>query len=217
MTEPHAAVPPAAPAAPQAPTDVRPLVPDRLDEASVRFVEEFALVWESANGPRMEGRVVGLLMLVDAPYLSSSQLAGLLHASAGAISTACRKLVEVGFVKRHVIPGDRNHYFRVEDDIWGSFLAGERSYLVRLSEAIAVGFSAIGEDDDGPRRRLTNARNYMAWLAGYHRKMLADWQAYRDAVAADPSLAPQGPLHAEPYSDAYPATPPDQHASTPET
>ncbi|GAA4623769.1 MULTISPECIES: GbsR/MarR family transcriptional regulator [Cellulomonas] len=179
MTEQHTAVP----------------VPDALDEAASTFVEQFGLVWESASSPRMEGRIVGLLMITDAPYLSSQQIARLLRASAGAVSTACRALVDVGFVKRHVVPGDRNHYFKVEDDIWGGFLAGERGYLVRLSEAIALGFAAVDDDADGPQRRLTNARNYMHWLAGYHRKMLADWQAYRDAVAADPSLAPTGPLY----------------------
>lgn len=175
----------------------RPEVPDVLDGPASTFVEEFGLVWHTANNPRMEGRIVGLLMIVDAPFLSSAQIARLLHASAGAVSTACRALVDMGFIKRHVIPGDRNHYFRAEDDIWGGFLAAERSYLVRLAAAISLGFDAVDDDCSGPVRRLTNARNYMHWLAGYHRKMLGDWQAYRDAVAADPSLAPRGPLYPE--------------------
>lgn len=162
-----------------------------LDEPSRQFVEEFGLVWEKAQSTRMEGRITGLLMIVDAPYLSSAQIAHLLQASAGAVSTATRRLVEVGFIKRHAVPGDRNHYFRVEDDIWGDFLAGERRYLLNLAEAISVGFGAIDDSDTGPRRRLSNARNYMTWLSGYHLKMLGDWHAYRDAMAAaDPADVP---------------------------
>ncbi len=163
-----------------------------LDEAATRFVEELALFWEGTNAQRMEGRIVGLLMILDVPYLSSTQIATLLKASAGAVSTSTRRLVEVGFIKRHMIPGDRNHYFRVEDDIWGSFLAGERAYLVRLRDALDTGFSMPAALAEGPARRLTNARNYMEWLAGYHRKMLLDWEVYRDEMAglAGPGGAP---------------------------
>ncbi|WP_108723838.1 GbsR/MarR family transcriptional regulator [Cellulomonas timonensis] len=168
-----------------------------LDETSQRFVEEFGLAWEGMHSTRMEGRVIGLLMIIDEPYLSSAQIGSLLRASAGAVSTSTRRLGDAGFIKRHMIPGDRSHYFRVEDDIWGGFLAGERAYLVRLSDAITTGFATLDSDEDHPpRRRLTNARNYMTWLAGYHRKMLADWEAYRDALpddedsAADAALPP---------------------------
>ncbi|MFE7508166.1 GbsR/MarR family transcriptional regulator [Promicromonospora sp. NPDC057488] len=155
-----------------------------LDAAAEHFVEQFALTWGASHSPRMEGRIVGLLMIVDRPYLSSQQIAKLLKASAGAVSTSTRRLVETGFVKRHAVLGDRQHYFRVEDDIWGSFLASERAYLGHLRNVIDDGLAIAGEAD-GPHKRLVNARNYMEWLAGYHRKMLADWEAYRDAQPAD--------------------------------
>ncbi|MBU4214445.1 MAG: MarR family transcriptional regulator [Actinobacteria bacterium] len=158
----------------------------------------------------MEGRIMGLLMILDEPYLSSTQIATMLHASAGAVSTSTRQLVDVGFLKRYVIPGDRNHYFRVEDDIWGSFLDGERHYLQRLQDVIDTGFAVIPgaaargdatgpthapaeadatgptpeQPDGGPLLRLTNARLYITWLTGYQRRMLADWHAYRDAAHA---------------------------------
>ncbi|WP_235929457.1 GbsR/MarR family transcriptional regulator [Cellulomonas citrea] len=188
-------------------TDAPPALPV-LDQARTQFVEQFALVWATAGNPRMEGRIMGLLMILDEPYLSSTQIATMLHASAGAVSTSTRQLVDVGFLKRHVIPGDRNHYFRVEDDIWGSFLGGERHYLQRLQDVIDTGFAVIpgatagGEPttpsdaqpdataptaehpDAGPLLRLTNARLYITWLTGYQRRMLADWQAYRDAAHA---------------------------------
>jgi DNA-binding transcriptional regulator GbsR (MarR family) len=151
-----------------------------LDAEVEHFVEQFALTWS----PRMEGRIIALLMIVDRPYLSSQEIARLLKASAGAVSTGTRRLVEVGFIKRHSVLGDRQHYFRVEDDIWGSFLAGERAYLAHLETVIDHGLEIAG-DAEGPHKRLVNARNYNEWLAGYHRKMLADWEAYRDAHLAD--------------------------------
>ncbi|MGW8484644.1 GbsR/MarR family transcriptional regulator [Microbacterium sp. NPDC055903] len=144
------------------------------------FVEQFALAWQATTSNRMEARIIALLMIVDRPQLSSSEIAALLTASAGAVSTATRHLTEVGFIHRVAIPGDRSYYFAVEEDVWGGFLGSERHYLRMLSAAIESGMDEI--DAGGlPQRRLRNARNYMTWLSGYHSKMLADWQAYRDA------------------------------------
>ncbi|MFJ6001714.1 GbsR/MarR family transcriptional regulator [Arthrobacter sp. NPDC092385] len=156
-----------------------------LDDKTRTFIEDFASSWELANNARMEGRVLGLLMIVDEPYLSSAQIGQLLQASTGAVSMATRSLVIVGFLKRHNIPGDRAHYFRVEDDVWGTFLSGEREYLRRMKGAITGGLGILDSEAASPRTRLRNAERYMTWLEGYHRKMLLDWEAYRDAHEND--------------------------------
>ncbi len=160
-----------------------------LDEATRAFIEDFAYAWGAAGNPRMDGRVLGLLLIVDRPYLSSAQIADLLKASTGAVSMSTRALMNLGFVKHHSIPGDRSHYFRTEDDVWGSFLAGERDYLTRISSTIEFGLDTLPDEADRPRMRLNTARRYMTWLASYHRKMLIDWQAYRDAEV-EPSGEP---------------------------
>ena len=174
--------------------------PTELDDETRTFVEDFASSWESANNTRMDGRVLGLLIIVDEPYLSSARIARLLQASTGAVSMATRALVSVGFIKRHALPGDRAHYFRVEDDVWGAFLSGEREYLRRMKGTVIGGLGLVAEDAAGHRTRLRNAQRYMTWLEGYHRKMLADWEAYRDAAedvdtgtgtaTADPTIEP---------------------------
>ena len=155
-------------------------MPVDLDEATRVFVEDFAYAWGQAGIPRMEGRILGLLLIVDAPMLSSARIAELLGASAGAVSMATRSLINVGFIRPHSVPGDRNRYFRVEDDVWGGFLASEREYFGKVSATIDYGLGLLEDTDGGPRTRLENARRYMTWLSGYHSRMLADWEAYRD-------------------------------------
>ncbi|HLT60263.1 MAG TPA: MarR family transcriptional regulator [Microlunatus sp.] len=160
--------------------------PDASEEWEVgerrrEFVESFGVIREMAGSPRMEGRVLGYLMTSTKPYVSSAELAGALKASAGSISITTRHLIESGFVTRHAVPGDRSHYFKVDDDIWGSFLAGERRYLDRQRAMFVDLLADLPPGLDGPRRRLRNARNYMEWLASYHRKMLADWKAYNES------------------------------------
>lgn len=161
---------------------------DAFPEEMRIFVEDFAFSWGAAGNPRMDGRVLGLLLIVDRPFLSSAQIGEMLSASAGAVSMSTRALVSLGFLKPHSLPSDRNRYFRVEEDVWGGFLRGERDYLKRVTTTIDYGLDIVPEEAAGPRTRLNNARRYMVWLAGYHRKMLTDWEAYRDS-GVDEDLA----------------------------
>ena len=150
-------------------------------EAAARraFIEDFSALWASGGAPPMEGRVLAYLLITDAPHVTTAELIRELNASAGAVSMATRRLVEVGFVQRHQVLGQRVHRFKVEDDVWGSWLAREHTYLDRQRSLIDRALSGLGEQAERPRRRLTNGRNYFEWLAGYHRKMLEDWQAYK--------------------------------------
>lgn len=176
-------------------TTTPPAVP--VDDAARRdFVEQFAVMWEMAGSALMDGRILGYLMMMREPYISSADLGSALSASAGSVSMSTRRLVDSGFIKRHVVPGDRSHYFRAEDDVWGSWLAGERRYLDRQRITIEQGLSVLdptSEQDEEVRRRLVNGRDYMAWVSQYHRKMLVDWEAFkadRDETAPDAGAPP---------------------------
>lgn len=145
------------------------------------FVEEFALNWAATGAPRMEGRVIGYLLITDKPFVSSDDLAKALSASPGSISTTTRRLIDVGFVRRHVVPGDRSHYFKADDDLWGYFLSRERPYLVRQRDLFEKTLEHV-DVNEGARVRLTNARNYMDWLSEYHKVLLAEWEKQRDRL-----------------------------------
>ncbi|MFC8568395.1 transposase [Streptomyces sp. NPDC057245] len=155
------------------------------------FVEEVGLVWEGAGSGRMDGRIVAYLLITDVPYVSSAELARELKVSAGSVSLATRRLVEAGFIRRHAVPGRRGHYFRVDDDVWGSFLAGERRHLDRQEELAVEALALLGPEEEAPRRRLGNMRDYMRWIRGSHHDLLTQWKAYQ-AQADDVVQAREG-------------------------
>ncbi|WP_405543090.1 transposase [Streptomyces phaeochromogenes] len=147
------------------------------------FVEEVGLVWEAAGSSRMDGRIIAYLLITDVPYVSSAALARALRVSAGSVSLATRRLVEAGFIRRHAVPGERSHYFRVDDDVWGSFLAGERRYLDRQEQLAERAMELLGPEEEAPRRRLGNMRDYMRWVRGSHQDLLTQWRTYRSQAA----------------------------------
>ena len=84
---------------------------------SVRsFIEEVGLVFEETGLPRMSGRLFGWLLIADPHYQSPSELAEILQASKGSISTSIKLLLQKGFIERHVIPGSRHDHFRLPED-----------------------------------------------------------------------------------------------------
>ncbi len=80
------------------------------------FIEEVGVVFEQTGLPRMAGRLFGWLLISDPPYQSPAQLAEVLSASKGSISTSIRLLTQMGFLERHVIPGSRHDHFRLPED-----------------------------------------------------------------------------------------------------
>lgn len=158
--------------------------PEDIDERELyrrEFAEEISLIWEMTGTSRMDGKVLGYLMIMDQPYISSADLAKALSASTGAVSMATRRLIDTNYIRRHPVPGDRSHYFKAEEDPWGSFLANERRYFDRHIRSIDTALQWLGPEENDARIRLTNGRDYLEWVQDYHHKMLADWQEHKRA------------------------------------
>lgn len=153
----------------------RHISPDDRD----RVIEEMGDLWDELVMPRIEGRIVGYLMLSNAASVSSAELIEALDSSPATISVATRRLTESGFIRKVTASGRRGHHFRVDEDIWGAFLAGERKYLDKRARLAEHFMELLGPDDHEPLQRVTNMRDYMQWLTSYHRKMLADWEEFK--------------------------------------
>ncbi|MEA2000298.1 MAG: MarR family transcriptional regulator [Actinomycetota bacterium] len=80
------------------------------------IVESFSLVVEQFGLPRMAGRIFAFLILSEEPEVTQSNLASVLQASTGSVSTMIRLLEQLGFVERVSLPGHRRDRFRIRED-----------------------------------------------------------------------------------------------------
>jgi DNA-binding transcriptional regulator GbsR (MarR family) len=156
-------------------------IPQRrmTEQARREIIDDMGALWDMVGMPRSDGRVVGCLMLSNEPAMSSADLKKELGMSAATISTVSRRLVDVGYIKRVTQPGQRGHFFRVEDDVWGALLANEGALNDKRSAFTEDMRNKLGTEDELPRRRVTNMRDYMSWLRVYHRKMLVDYEEFK--------------------------------------
>lgn len=88
----------------------------KLKDVERTLLEEVGIVFESTGLPRMAGRMFGWLLISDPPYQSPAELAGVLMASKGSISTTVRLLSQLGFIERYIIPGERHDHFRLREN-----------------------------------------------------------------------------------------------------
>jgi DNA-binding transcriptional regulator GbsR (MarR family) len=89
---------------------------ENITDPERSFIEEVGVVFEQTGLPRMAGRLFGWLLIADPPYQSPAELAEVLQASKGSISTTVRLLQQSGFIERYVIPGSRHDFFRLPPD-----------------------------------------------------------------------------------------------------
>jgi DNA-binding transcriptional regulator GbsR (MarR family) len=87
-----------------------------VNDSERNFIEEAGVDFEQTGIPRMAGRLFGWLLIADPPHQSPAELADVLHASKGSISTSIRLLQQLGFIERYVIPGSRHDYFRLPEN-----------------------------------------------------------------------------------------------------
>jgi DNA-binding transcriptional regulator GbsR (MarR family) len=87
-----------------------------VSDSERSFIEEVGVVFEQTGLPRMAGRLFGWLLISEPPYQSPSELAEVLQASKGSISTSVRLLTQMGFIERHVIAGSRHDHFRLPEN-----------------------------------------------------------------------------------------------------
>lgn len=160
--------------------------PPPAEDARTELVEEMGLMWDEFGMQRMDGRVMGYLMLSNAPHVSSSELRDALQASAGSISTSTRRLKEWGFIRQVAVAGKRSHFFRADDDVWASFLAHEHRGYLRARELAQRALAQLDPADEHPRIRFQNMHDYHEWLEADHNRLLArweDWKRERDSRA----------------------------------
>lgn len=148
-----------------------------------RFVEQFALMLvESAGLPRMPARVFAYVLVDDAERYTAAELASGLEVSLAAVSGAVRHLVQLGYLTREHLPGDRSDTYRIyDDDIWGT-ITEQQTQINRAYEQVAAeGARVLGPETPGGRR-MRETEEFFAYMRAETPQLIKRWRAHRKAT-----------------------------------
>lgn len=170
------------------------------------LVEEHGLFFEEMGGTRMEGRVMGWLLLADPPVQSLTEIAEGLGVSKAAVSTAARSLLQSGAVARVSEPGQRGDFYHC--------IAGSLENVLRLDHVTALGrlvdrsLELVGDRDQTQSNYalLHEIREFLDFLEAEIPGLMSRWHARlagRQACAAPGAAADAAPrAAANPVTDA---------------
>lgn len=91
-----------------------------MEEKKKIFIERIGVRTEKMGYSPLAGRILGVLLLVEPPYMSFEELCEYLSASKSSISTNLNLLMKdgIGMVEYFTMPGDRKRYFRISVQNW---------------------------------------------------------------------------------------------------
>ena len=78
-----------------------------------QVIENFGQYFEAYKLSRILGRVYGLLLITDQPYLGLDQMVAELNVSKASVSITVRQLVSFTMIEKVTRPGDRRDYYRI--------------------------------------------------------------------------------------------------------
>ncbi len=148
-------------------------------KSKLAYVEEVGQALGSFGLPKMAGRVYGALLVANPPEMSADDLARVLQASRGSISTSTRMLELMGIIERLSKPGERRDYFRNRPGAWAASMQlrmNAMSLFLRLAER---GLEVVDSDDPEVLEGLLDMRAFFKFMAREFPKMLEKWEQDR--------------------------------------
>jgi DNA-binding transcriptional regulator GbsR (MarR family) len=150
----------------------------READATLRFVEDFALLLVDAGVPRMPARVFACVLADDAGALTAGDLAERLQVSPAAISGAVRWLTQMHLLTRAREPGARRDHYRMRDDQWYEATVFKTAALRRFEDVLAEGVALVGADTPAGRR-LEETQEFFAFFRAELPALLERFRATR--------------------------------------
>jgi predicted transcriptional regulator len=150
----------------------------RHEQVLLHFVERFALVLAESGLPRMPARVFAYVLADDAERYTAAELASGLRVSPAAISGAVRYLVQLGYLAKERVPGQRTDTYHIYDnDVWGTITMQQDSVLEGYESITAEGAQLLGDTPGG--RRLRETAEFFAFLRAEQPKIIERWHEHR--------------------------------------
>ncbi|GAB2505198.1 GbsR/MarR family transcriptional regulator [Nocardiopsis aegyptia] len=168
---------------------------EESEEERRAFAQELGRFFEDRGLPRMEGRVLGWLVVCVPDHQSAEQLTEALGASRGAISMAMRLLQRADAVERVTVPGSRRHYYRLRPGLWRQEIDRRVEEAATVRALTADGLrrlSGTSAASDGDLARLRDMHEMYAFLEGGYAHLRDTWRERESREHPGPASTNEG-------------------------
>ncbi len=132
-------------------------------DANVDAAEQLALTLIGNGLQRMTARVLAMLLFVEQETVTAGELAELLEASPGSISTALKALSAVGLVEKAPAPGSRREHFRFPNEGWATLMSTQNAVVRQMQDAAEAAIQTVGRKSLAGQR-LADMQDFYAYV-----------------------------------------------------
>ena len=154
--------------------------PSLLSAEAQSFVENMGVYFERYALPRIGGRLLGLLLVVDRP-LSLDDMANTLGVSRASVSTNMRLILAIGSAKLVTRPGDRRDYYQVTGDAWERAMLIDMEGVQSLRHIAEQGLEVMKSSDNTTQEHLEGLIEFCDLMLEERRVTLERWRGLQRA------------------------------------
>jgi DNA-binding transcriptional regulator GbsR (MarR family) len=133
-------------------------------EQLLDWVERVSTYLARDGVPPIAGRVLGWLMVCDAPEQSAGQISAAIGASRASLTSNLRLLSSMGFLTWRSRPGARTVYYRMAEQAWSVVVQRQIAGITSFLDITRDGLSLVGPDEDRAAR-IGQAHATFEWMA----------------------------------------------------
>ncbi|WP_088889715.1 GbsR/MarR family transcriptional regulator [Leptolyngbya ohadii] len=127
----------------------------------------------------MSGRIFGWLLICEPPQQSHTELAEILQASKGSISTMTRLLLQLQLIERIRLPGDRRDFFQIRSGVWRETCNYFLRQVTAFREVAQHGLEMMRDAAPPQKERLQEMHDIHAFWERELPLLNARWEAER--------------------------------------
>lgn len=139
------------------------------------FIEKAGVLFEYFGTTKMIGRIFGWLVVCRPSHQNAKQIAEALDASAGSISTSLKALLQIGFIEKIGIPGERSSYYRIDNDALEQVLVNKSQGIDQMVELAEKGLELAEDYSEEEKKRLKDMRDMYSWFSQEFPKFLQSY------------------------------------------
>lgn len=140
-----------------------------------QFIEDAGIIFELIGLPRMAGRIIGLLLLANPSHQSTQDLAEILQASKGSISTNTRLLVQYRLIERVSLPGERRTYYTLAPGAYSELIRIHMQEVTQLKELAESGLDLLEDEAEEHQDRLIHMQSMYAFFEKEYPALIDRW------------------------------------------
>jgi predicted DNA-binding transcriptional regulator len=135
----------------------------------LEFIDKLGIYYESYGIPKIGGRILGFILLLDRP-ISAENISFALTISRASVSTNLRLLLNCGFIEKKMVQGVRTDCYIMAKAAWENALTTRMNGFLALMNILDP--SSICEDNSS----LCEMREWCQMMLSIHEKARDDWK-----------------------------------------